>query len=531
MTAKTIDVFSPIDGHLIESYPVTNEAEITACYHQARTAAQDWADQTVKQRLIYIRAIRQQLINDLETITEQLVTVTGKVKTEILMGEIYPLMEMLRYYEKNAEKILSSQSVSTSPLGFPNAEAYYSYRPYGVVAVISPWNFPLQLTLYPLLSALIAGNAVIFKPSELSLPVAEIILSLCNACGLPKGLVQYVMGEAETGQQLIAQHPDLVFFTGGLQAGRRVMQAAAQHPVPVILELGGKDAMLVLADAQIERAINATLYGAFSNSGQVCISTELLYIEATIFNDFLDRLCQRVTAMTVGHGQQGDVGAISSTAQLAIIEAHYQDAIAKGAKASAPLSIQGHYVRPVVLWNIQDDMRLMQEETFGPLLAVIPFTDVENVITTLNATEHGLNASVWSQNIKHAVRIAERLQVGNWVVNDVLKNAGHPRLPFGGVKNSGFGRYHGAEGLRSFCYSVSAMLSHNRFEREPNWFPYSDESFTAMRAFIDTLFADDSLWQRLRRNARALSAYQEYAALNLKQHWRNFLILIGRTRN
>ncbi len=289
--------------------------------------------------------------------------------------------------------------------------------------------------------------------------------------------------------------------------------------------------MLVLADAQIERALNAALYGAFSNSGQVCIATEQLYVTETIFNNFLEQLCQRVAAMTIGHGEQGDIGAISSTAQLAIIEAHYHDAIAKGAKVSAPLSIDGQYVHPVVLWNVSADMRIMQEESFGPLLAVIPFTDVNEVITTLNTADYGLNASIWSQNITQAVAIAERLQVGNWVINDVLKNVGHPRLPFGGVKNSGFGRYHGAEGLRSFCYSVSALVSRSRFEREPNWFPYSNDSYTAMRAFIDTLFADDSLWQRLRRNAVALRSFQQYAGLNLQQHWRNFLIFISRQQN
>ncbi len=528
---NTIDVFSPIDGKLLKSYLVSSSDEITESIHLARDAAQLWADKTVKQRLACISILKQKLVTDCDSITDQIVAVTGKVKTEVVIGEIYPLLEMLSFYENNATKILAKQSVSTSPMAFPNAKAHYQYQPFGVVAVISPWNFPFQLTLYPLLSALIAGNAIIFKVSELSLPIGELIMQLIAELDLPDGLVHWVVGGPETGTYLIDQRPDLIFFTGGHATGCRVMASAAQHPVPVILELGGKDTMLVFADAHKQRAVNAVMYGAFSNSGQVCVSVEQLYVEQTIFNSFVDQLCQAANKLKVGHGDKGDLGVISSKAQLALIQSHYQDAIAKGAKASGPLSINGSYVTPVILWNITDDMRILQEETFGPLLVVIPFDDETDVIERINKSEFGLSASIWSQNTSRAEHVANQLEVGNWAINDVIKNTGHPRLPFGGVKNSGFGRYHGAEGLRSFCYTVSGLISQSRYVQEPNWFPYSNNSYQAMRAYLDTLFSSDNLWYRLKRNWPALRYYQKYSALHLTQHWQNFIIIILRKLN
>ncbi len=523
---KVIDVFSPVDGRLLKSYVVTPEKEIALNMATVREAEKIWADYSVKQRLKVLSPFKDIIIARMDVITEQLVRVTGKVKTDVVINEIYPVLEMLKFYQKQADNILASQRVMTSALTFSNADAYYQYHPYGVVTVISPWNLPFQLTLYPLLSALIAGNGVIFKTSELSLPIAELILALLAELDLPNNLVQAVFGAAETGQALINQRPDLIFFTGSHNTGRRIMAAAAQHPVPVVLELGGKDAMLVFADAPFERAINAAVYGAFANAGQICVSVEQLYVEQTLFSKFVAQLCQAVEEVKVGYGDEADFGAITSNAQLEIIEAHYQDAIAKGAKISSVLTIKGNYVNPVILWNVSEEMRILQEETFGPLLPVVAFTDENELIARLNAGGYGLNASVWSGNVVRAENIAQKLQVGNWAVNDVIKNIGHPRLPFGGVKNSGFGRYHGAEGLRNFCYPVSGLVSHSRFIKEPNWFPYSAQTYSQMKAFVDFLFASDSLIKRLKRNARVLVVLREYATLNLRQQWRNFMIFI-----
>lgn len=525
MTA-TIDVYSPIDGRLLKSYPVTPDAVIAERVKVCREGAKSWAALTVEQRLTCLAPLSDKLLADVDAIVDKLVEVTGKVRAEALLGEIYPLLDMLRYYRKQAARILAPRFVLTSPFAFADAEACYRYQPYGVVAVISPWNYPLQLTLYPLLSALIAGNGVVFKTSELSLPVGELIMDLLAGLDLPEGLVQWVIGGPSTGRQLIEQRPDLVFFTGGVNAGRAVMAAAAKHPVPVILELGGKDAMVVCADADVDRAVNAALYGGFCNSGQVCVSVERLYVEAGIFDVFVERLCQAASGLTVGHGEQGDLGAMSSKEQLAVVEALYRDAIAKGAQASGPLRKNGQYLYPLVLWNVTEDMRVMREEIFGPLLPVLPFANEQALFEQVNAGHFGLNASLWSRDVDKARKMAERLQVGNWIINDVLKNIGHPRLPFGGVKNSGFGRYHGAEGLRSFTYTVSGLVSGSRQVIEPNWFPYSEQRYRQLRAFIEVLFDRGPLMMRISRNWRELQAFRQYAGLHLSQHWRNLKIFL-----
>jgi len=528
--AEQLQSISALDGRILNTYPVTTDAEINQQMAAARLAAKTWAAYSVAERLKLLSALQAVILANVDAITDTLVDVTGKVKTEALLGEIYPVLELLRYYQKHAESILAPCQVSTSPLAFPNASAQYERRPYGVVAIISPWNFPFQLTLNPLITALVCGNAAIIKVSELSIPVGELIVDLLSQLQLPTGLIQHTIGKAEAGQALIDCRSDLVFATGGVAAGRAIMARAAQHPIPVILELGGKDAMLVFSDANLTRACKAAIYGAFSNSGQVCVSVERLYVQQSCYDEFVGKLLDGLTSLTVGHGEVGDLGALTSLEQFAIIEAHYQDALAKGAKASGPLQLNGRYLQPVVLWDVTHDMRIMREETFGALLPVMAFDDELQAIDLANDSDYGLNASIWSLDITKAERVAGQLQVGNWAVNDVIKNIGHPGLPFGGVKNSGFGRYHGAEGLRSFTYTVAGLTSRSTLNDEPNWFPYSDLRYRQMRGFVDFMFGSGNLWQRIQRNLTELQAFRGYASTNFRQHWRNFLIFLSNKR-
>ncbi len=522
--SEVLTAVSVLNVQYIKTYPISTPAEIDAAINCARKAEALWEQVGIRQRVKLLAQLQSLILGDLDNIVDVIMHATGKVKTEVLLGEVYPVLALLSYYEKNAPSILAPRSVHTAPLLFPQANAGFERRPYGVVAIISPWNFPFQLTLAPLLTALFSGNAVIFKVSELSLPVGELILHLLSGLTLPEGLVQQVVGLAETGEQLINARPDLVFFTGGLEAGRKVMAKAAHHPIPVILELGGKDAMLVFADANLERASNAALYGAFSNSGQVCVSVERCYVETACYADFVDRLNHGVAGLNVGHGAEGDLGALTTLKQYTVIEAHYNDALAKGAKASSALRLEGRYLYPVLLWDVTHDMLVMREESFGPLLPVMAFDTEVQAVKLANDSDYGLNASVWSQDISKAERVALQLQVGNWAVNDVIKNIGHAGLPFGGCKNSGFGRYHGAEGLLQFTYTVAGLTSRSSLNDEPNWFPYSDRRYGEVRGFIDLMFGSGLLIQRVVRNWQALQAFRGYASWNLRQHWRNCLI-------
>jgi acyl-CoA reductase-like NAD-dependent aldehyde dehydrogenase len=516
-----LTAYSPINGHLLGEYAISSADEIKASVERARCAGQAWQQLSVAKRCQHIAALSPLILSQLDSICEQLCQTTGKVRTEALLGEIYPVLDLLAYYVKHAPKVLQERAVFTSPLSFPASTAHIEFHPYGVVAILAPWNFPFQLAIIPMITALIAGNAVILKASELSLPINALLLELFQQLALPEHLVQTLVGDGSVGEQLIDAGPDLVFFTGGLQTGRAVMQRAAQHPIPVLLELGGKDAMIIFADAQLSRASHAVMYGAFSNSGQICISIERLYIEHHCFDDFLQQLQNELATLTIGHGEYGDVGTITSARQFALVEAHYHDALTKGACASGPLERHGNYVKPVILWNVHTEMRIMQEETFGALVAVLPFNTEAEVIKRVNDCQFGLNASIWSQDLSKATRVAKQLEVGGWVVNDVIKNVGHPQLPFGGVKKSGFGRYHGAEGLRAFSYSVSTMINRSRLAKEPNWFPYSQTQYQHFKGYLDVIYGRGSWLQRVQRNRLALTHFREFSQFNFLQHWQN----------
>lgn len=523
---RQLQAHSAIDGQWLGEFTVTDAAQISQQLTRARRAGAAWQQTPLQRRLQQLAPLNALLLARADDICQLLSISSGKVMTEALLAEIIPVLDLNRYYQQHAAAILKPQAVSCSPLSFPFATAAIERRPYGVVAIISPWNYPFQLSLSPLLTALIAGNAVLLKVSELSLPVADLILQLCQQLDLPADLVQLVTGDGETGRQLIAAGPDLVFFTGSLATGRAVMQAAAQHPVPVLLELGGKDAMLVFADADLQRACQAALYGAFSNSGQVCMSIERLYVENNCFSDFLAQLQTALAALTLGHGDDGDLGSLCSEAQWARIQNHYQDALAKGASASGPLIRQGNYLQPVILWNVSPEMLIMQEETFGPLLPVLSFETPAQVIAMSNDCDYGLNGSIWSRDINKARQIAAQLQLGNWAINDVIKNGGHAGLPFGGVKKSGFGRYRGGEGLRQFTYTVSGLTNRSRLSTEPNWFPYNQQRYHLFKSYIDFVYGPGNFLQRISRNWRAILAFRQYAMPDLRQNWHNFLQLL-----
>jgi acyl-CoA reductase-like NAD-dependent aldehyde dehydrogenase len=509
-----------------DDYALSHPAHIAQVMQKARGAAKIWAAINVTERSQLLAQFSRLLLSEVDVVCQTISRTTGKVQSEALLGEVYPVLDLARYYEKYAARILKTQGVPTSPFTFPFATAEISRRPYGVVAVISPWNYPFQITVSQLLSALFAGNAVIFKPSELSVPIGRLIMDLFAKLDLPTGLVQCINGDGHVGELLINAGPDLVVFTGSLANGRAVMQRATQHPIPVLLELGGKDAMIVFADANLERACDGALYGAFANSGQVCVSVERLYVEESCYPRFLHSLCEGVAKLKTGYGSEGDLGAMTSKRQIEIVKKQYQDALAKGALASGPLINEGDTLNPVVLWNVTPDMLVMQQETFGPLMAVIPFSGENEAVRLANAGEFSLNASIWSRDIDKAKRIAMQLEVGNWSINDVLKNVGHPGLPFGGINKSGFGRCHGAEGLRNFTYTVSGLTNRSPLDKEPNWFPYSETRYQQLKGFLDIVFGTGTLVSRVRRNWHTIKAFRSYARINLQQRWRNLLLML-----
>ena len=521
MTA--LQALSALDRSPLGQYEMTTSEQILQTLQRSRSAAQQWQQLPVNQRLKKLARLNALLIEQADSICQLLSSCSGKVATEALLAELIPVLDLNRYYQKHARSVLQTRPVACSPFTYPFATAEISRQAHGVVAIITPWNYPLQLTLSPLLTALIAGNSVIFKLSELSWPVGDVILSLCQQLDLPEDLVQAIIGDGQTGQDLIAAGPDLVFFTGSLATGRVVMQAAAQHPIPVILELGGKDAMLVLADANLERACHAALYGAFSNSGQVCMSLERIYVHNSCYDEFLQKLLAGLSELKAANTQDGDYGPLCTETQFIRLQQQYEDAIAQGAFASGPLIRSGNFLKPVILWNVTPQMQIMQEESFGPIVAVMAFDSHQQAVELINDCQYGLNGSIFSRDTVLARTLANQLQLGNWAINDVIKNAGHAGLPFGGVKHSGFGRYRGAEGLRQFSQTVSGLINRSSLAKEPNWFPYKAERYALFKGHVDFVYGSGHFLVRICRNWRTLLSFLDYAKPDFRQIWHNLI--------
>lgn len=463
---------------------------------QARRAGFLWAQTTFKERADCLGRLRNLIIEEMDALANSLNKVTGKTPVEAVMMEIIPTVENLRYLEKNAAKILSPEKRPTH-FSYRHSSSHLERHPWGWVLILSPWNFPFQLSLVPMATALAAGNAVVLKPSELSTEVGKGIVSLFHRAGFPKEAVALAPGDGPVGQRLIQAKPNMIFLTGGVETGKKVMASAAAHLIPVLLELGGKDPMIVFDDAPFDRAVEGAVYGAFANAGQVCVSVERVYVQAGAHDAFVAALVARTNALRVGTSMEDDMGALTHPRQVEIVNRHIDDALQKGAHLRTNRSISGLIMGPVILTEVNHTMAVMTEETFGPVLPVMSFRTEEEAVALANDSRFGLNASVWTRDLDRGRRVASRLEVGNCVVNDVLKNIGNPTMPFGGIKESGFGRYHGPEGVRAFTYEKSVMVNRGTALRELNWFPYSRAVYENLRVYLHMSFLKKPLMAKL----------------------------------
>lgn len=478
-------------------------ADIGAAMKRARSAAGAWRDATLRARLEPLGRLKNLLIQQADEIVEAITQATGKPAVEALASDLLVSVDTLDYYEKEAAEVLMEQR--RAGVGLYRLNRFrVRYEPYGVVVVIAPWNHPLQLSLVPLASALVAGNVVLLKPSELTPSIGQLLEALAKEAGLPSGVLQVVQGGADVGQQLIAEGPDFVFFTGSVPTGRAVMKAAADHPIPVHLELGGKDPMLVFADARLERAAKGAVWGAFANAGQNCVAVERLYVERSVHDRFVGLVAAETRKLRLGSGMESDFGPLAQAQQLERIEAQIAEAVDAGAEVVVDAERKGRLLGGVVLTDVDHSMSIMREETFGPVLPIMGFDGEDEALRLANDSCFGLNASVWTADRDRARRIADRLEAGNVAINDVLKNIGNPSTPFGGVKQSGFGRYHGPEGLRAFCRSKSVMDSPQLLRKEPNWFPYGASVYHGLKMLMQTLHSDAPKLKKLGQLAQGV---------------------------
>lgn len=504
----TIEVKSPATGERLGEVAVTTAPEVAEAGRRARLAASAWREMPLRQRAKILLGARDLFIAHRDELIELLSRENGKPRMEALV-EIAYVGDMLTFYANQGRKFLRPHRIKPHLMRTKRVTVHY--QPRGVVGFIAPWNFPLILTVGESIPALMAGNAVLIKPSEwtplIALRGAELLRQNFVANGLPADLIQIVNGFGETGTALV-DAVDMISFTGSTATGRRVAERAAQRLIPACLELGGKDPMIVLRDANLERAANAAVWGAFTNSGQVCISVERVYVEEPVADRFIDlvvaktkSLRQGVDSTESGSDHRVDVGAITFPRQIETVISQVEQAREGGAKiltgGQPNPDLPGRFYQPTVLTEVDHSMRVMTEETFGPLLPIMRVRDEAEALRLANDSPYGLNASVWTGNRAHGEKLAARVEAGMTCVNDVIAGFGITDAPSGGLKQSGIGKRHGAEGIRRFSNQQVIVTDIFGLKREPIWYPYSAGFERAFSAAIALLFSN-GLSKRIR---------------------------------
>ncbi|KUM84171.1 MULTISPECIES: succinic semialdehyde dehydrogenase [Streptomyces] len=487
-----IAVDNPATGAVVGHVSDATAQEVAQAIARARRAQPDWAALDARSRAEYFTRARHWLLSHRQEVTDLIVEENGKTREDAIVEIVY-CAGAFAHWAKRARRLLAETRIrSLSP--FVLGRSMYTRRvPLGVVGVIGPWNNPLLNSFGDAIPALAAGNAVVLKPSEHTPLTALLMERMAHECGWPEDVFQVVTGAGATGQALV-DTADFVMFTGSTKTGRLVAARAGERLIPCSLELGGKDALVVLADASLERAVNVTIQGALSNGGQMCTSVERVYVEEPVYDAFVDLLRERFQQVTSGQpGGLGsvDVGAMTFPPQLATVEDHVDDAVRKGARVLVgghPAPGPGRFFTPTLLVDVDHGMKCMHEETFGPTLPVMKVADAEEAVRLVNDSSYGLQATVIGANTKRARRLAERLQAGCVTINDAQTNYMALGLPMGGWKDSGLGVRHGAEGIRK--YTKLQAVSINRFplRRDLHMIPYDPSAYRLILRLVDFMY-------------------------------------------
>ncbi|MFP6847210.1 MAG: aldehyde dehydrogenase family protein [Pseudomonas sp.] len=486
------------------------EAEISqVAFENARMALRAHSQLSIPARLAELSKLKQTILANRSMIIERVMQEVGKCRTDALIAEILGTLDWLNWLENNAERLLKPEKIKT-PITLLGKQSLLLHEPLGVVLIICPWNYPFHNAITGIAAAIAAGNAVVYKPSEHS-PCKGLIEHVLACSPILQALVQVVYGNGSLGSALIEQQPAKIFFTGSGPTGSKIMAQASRELIPVELELGGKDPMIVFADAPIARSVAGALWGGFTNAGQSCSGVERLLVEHSVIDRFVDSLVQAAEKLVVRVGDNGDadVGRMTVGFQRDKVIEHVQDALKRGARLrfGAIPEANSLTVQPIILDRVTADMRVWTEETFGPVLPVMAFTSESQAIELANDTHYGLCASVFSADAQRALRVAAALEVGGVSINNVNMSEGNPGLPFGGAKKSGFGKLRGPEGLLGFTRSKAILIDKSGTKIEANWYPYTPRKFKLFERFIQALYGPRRLrllaiaWHGLRLEA------------------------------
>jgi acyl-CoA reductase-like NAD-dependent aldehyde dehydrogenase len=508
IAVRKVSSVNPATGEILRELDCASESEVLAVVTRARAAQVAWAELGVHKRITVLREFQRRLHEKKSEIAEAITREAGKPVAEALTTEVLVVLDAARFLIDNSYRLLRDEPVPHGNLATKLKSGRLVREPYGVVGIVSPWNYPFSIPATETLAALVAGNAVVLKPSEFTSLVALELESLLHAAGVPKDIFQVVVGDGATGAVLILSTIDKLIFTGSVTTGKRIATAAAEHLLPVVLELGGKDPMLVLDDADVDVASSAAVWGAFLNAGQTCLSVERCYVHRSLYDAFLKACVEKTKELNVGPGldPETDVGPMIHEQQLKIVESHVEDAVARGARlltgGSRIPELGRNFYAPTVLADVTHGMRIIREETFGPVLPIMPFESDEEALLLANDSEYGLAASVWTRDRARGERLARRIQAGTVMVNDVVSCFGISEAPHGGVKSSGVGRSHGRFGLEEMV-----RLKYLDVDRMPGmkkvwWYGYGASFARQMEGFLDMQFAR-GLGERLRGALRS----------------------------
>ncbi|MEO6816801.1 MAG: aldehyde dehydrogenase family protein, partial [Edaphobacter sp.] len=445
-----------------------------------------------------LRRLRNEIASHIDQIVAVVCEEVGKPPLDVLTGDIMVTLEQLRFYERCADQLLRSHCVGKPWFFFTCTRFTESWEPHGVALIFAPWNYPFQLAVVPMITGLFAGNAILLKCSEKTPRTAALIASLCSKAKLPDDLVQVSCEPPEAASELLDAQPDFLFFTGSSRNGRRVAQRAATALIPAVMELGGKDACLVFASCNLARAIEGVAYGAFSNAGQVCVGAKRIYVEQSIYDDFLHGFLDRIASLRIGTTLDSDMGPIRVGSVRELLSEQLKDALARGGKLHTAWSRDLDLVPPLVFTDVPSEALLLTQESFGPVVCIAPFQTEEDAIQLANSTPFALSASIFIGDTDRGRRIAARLTSATCAVNDVIRNIGNPQASFGGNLSSGNGRYRGPAGLYAFSRTKTVMVVSHPRHSEIHWFPFTSKTFGRLRILLLFRHGGEPVLKRLK---------------------------------